>query len=153
MSPPRARTTYTCLNFVNNQQRTHVLGQLAGTTYKFVGQRTNPSFALNDSKNTAAVVGVMASRNAPRSLTGTTLTPPNNGANGSCFAGCAVNEREPMVLPWKLPSTTTISVRPVSLESLSAASLASAPNCRKTLLHLANQRAPVTFRPISRKVH
>ena len=55
----------------------------------------------------------------------------SSGLKGFCLELWPVKERAPIVLPWKDPIVETNLERPVSLDNLSAASLASAPELQK----------------------
>ena len=79
------------------------------------------------SRITAATVSSTAAASATVSPNGTNVTSAGIGSNGARFAGWPVIARAPIVRPWNAFSAATIRVRPVSRESLNAASLASAP--------------------------
>ena len=70
-------------------------------------------------------------RSAATSPYGTWVTSPGSGRNGSALAGWPVSASAPIVRPWKPPSVATTWVRPVSRDSLNAASFASAPELQK----------------------
>ncbi len=75
-----------------------------------------------------------AALSASRSFRSTWRTPGTSGAKGSCLEGWPVRESAPKVRPWKPSTRATTSVRPgpaALRASLSAASLASAPELQK----------------------
>src|SRR3954451_24190802 len=61
-----------------------------------------------------------------------TRTPWSSGSKAARFAGWPVADSEPLVRPWKLPSSAITPVRPVALRAyFRAASFASAPELQK----------------------
>ena len=59
------------------------------------------------------------------------VTSFRSGRKAFRLATCPVIESAPIVLPWNEPKVETIFLRPLNLESLSAASFASAPELQK----------------------
>jgi hypothetical protein len=83
---------------------------------------------------TAAVCSSTASASALSSPNGTCTTSGSSGANGVRLAGWPVRVSAPIVRPWNAPSQATILLRPVSRDSFSAASTASAPELQNSTL-------------------
>ena len=79
-----------------------------------------------------AVSPVTARRSASGSPYSIWITWPGSGRNGSALAGWPVSDSAPMVRPWKPPLVETTWVRPVSRDSLNAASFASAPELQSS---------------------
>ena len=84
------------------------------------------------SRITAAVLSSTACPSASGSSRGTTLNPGTSGAKGACFSSWGVAESEPIVRPWKPPSSTTKSPPCRRLRaSLIAHSFASVPELQR----------------------
>ena len=133
------------LHLVEDEQRSRLRGDVPGRGEVAGGGTTTPFSPWIGSRITIAVSGPTAASSAAGSPYGTKVTSPGSGRNGSTLDGCPVRASAPIVRPWKAPSAETTPVRPVSRDSLNAASLASAPELQKN----AFPRRPASARSSS----